>query len=74
MRLPATTTMTAVCAAVLGALAWAATAQQQQRTLRPVTDAMLQNPDAADWLSWRRTLNHWGYSPLNEINKRNVAQ
>ncbi len=49
-------------------------ASAQQRTLRPVTDAMLQNPDAADWLSWRRTLNHWGYSPLEQVNKRNVAQ
>ena len=46
----------------------------QPRALRPVTDAMLQNPDAADWLSWRRTLNHWGYSPLDQVNKRNVAQ
>ena len=40
----------------------------------PVTDKMLQNPDADDWLSWRRTLNGWGYSPLDEISKRNVAQ
>jgi alcohol dehydrogenase (cytochrome c) len=28
----------------------------------PVTDPMLQNPDPADWLMWRRTLNSWGYS------------
>jgi alcohol dehydrogenase (cytochrome c) len=46
----------------------------QERTLRPVTDAMLQNPEPGQWLSWRRTLNHWGYSPLAQINKRNVAQ
>ncbi|MGE0445389.1 MAG: pyrroloquinoline quinone-dependent dehydrogenase [Vicinamibacterales bacterium] len=38
----------------------------------PVTDQMLQNPDPADWLMWRRTLNHWGYSPLNQINRNNV--
>ena len=31
-----------------------------------VTDAMLQNPDPADWLNWRRTLDGWGYSPLDE--------
>ena len=24
---------------------------------------MLQDPDPADWLMWRRTLNHWGHSP-----------
>jgi alcohol dehydrogenase (cytochrome c) len=39
----------------------------------PVTDAMLQNPAPGDWLMWRRTLNGWGYSPLEQINKRNVA-
>ena len=39
----------------------------------PVTDKMLENPDPADWLMWRRTLNSWGYSPLNQINKANVA-
>ena len=33
----------------------------------PVTSPMLQNPDPADWLMWRRTLNSWGYSPLNQI-------
>jgi alcohol dehydrogenase (cytochrome c) len=38
----------------------------------PVTDQMLQNPDPADWLMWRRTLNSWGYSPLDQINKSNV--
>ncbi len=67
MRLKVTT----LCAALLGALTCTA-ALAQQRALRPVTDAMLQNPDPADWLSWRRTRNHWGYSPLTEVNKRNV--
>ncbi|MCW5697503.1 MAG: PQQ-binding-like beta-propeller repeat protein [Bauldia sp.] len=38
----------------------------------PVTDEMLQNPPAEDWLSWRATLNHWGYSPLDQINRDNV--
>ena len=38
----------------------------------PVTDATLQNPDPADWLMWRRTLNGWGYSPLDQITKENV--
>jgi alcohol dehydrogenase (cytochrome c) len=39
---------------------------------RPVTDAMLQDPPPADWLSFRRTLNAWGYSPLDQIAARNV--
>ncbi len=38
----------------------------------PVTDAMLEDPDPADWLHWRRTLDAWGYSPLNEINQENA--
>ena len=41
--------------------------------LRPVTDAMLANPDPADWLMWRRTLDSQGYSPLDRISKENVA-
>ena len=39
----------------------------------PVTDAMLQDPDPADWLMWRRTLDSWGYSPLDEIDRENVG-
>ena len=35
---------------------------------------MLENPDPADWLNWRRTLDGWGYSPLNQINTENVHQ
>ena len=38
----------------------------------PVTDAILQNPAADDWLMWRRTLNSWGYSPLDQIDRENV--
>ena len=33
---------------------------------------MLQNPDPADWLNWRRTLDGWGYSPLDDITTDNV--
>jgi alcohol dehydrogenase (cytochrome c) len=46
----------------------------QDREFRSVTDAMLLNPDPADWLNWRRTLDGWGYSPLNQINKQNVQE
>ena len=41
---------------------------------RPVTDHMLQQPPAADWLSWRRTLDGHGYSPLDQINRENVDE
>jgi alcohol dehydrogenase (cytochrome c) len=40
--------------------------------LTPVTDAMLRNPPAADWLQWRRTYDQHGFSPLTQINKQNV--
>src|SRR3954462_12227462 len=40
--------------------------------ITPVTDAMLQNPDPNEWLMWRRTLNGWGFSPLDQIKKSNV--
>jgi alcohol dehydrogenase (cytochrome c) len=49
-------------------------AQESARTFVPVTDAMLQKPDPANWLMWRRTLDSWGYSPLNQINRNNVSQ
>ncbi len=49
-------------------------AQDGARKFVPVTDAMLQRPDPANWLMWRRTLNSWGYSPLNQINRANVGQ
>ncbi len=42
-------------------------------TLTPVTDALLQDPPAADWPSWRRTLDNHGYSPLDEIDRDTVG-
>ena len=49
-------------------------AAAQDRDFTPVTDAMLQDPDPADWLNWRRTLDGWGYSPLDQITTDNVHQ
>ena len=46
---------------------------QPADTFVPVTDAMLQNPDPADWLMWRRTLDLWGHSPLATIDRGNVG-
>ena len=40
----------------------------------PVTDAMLQDPAPDDWLMWRRTLDGWGYSPLDQIDRENVGE
>ena len=39
----------------------------------PVTDEMLSSPSPNDWLSWRRTHDGLGFSPLSSIDKRNVG-
>src|ERR1700728_5330311 len=54
------------------ALAQAPQAANPAPGLTPVTDAMLRNPPASDWLMWRRTYDGYGYSPLDQINKSNV--
>ena len=46
---------------------------QSSNDFTPVTDAMLANPSPDDWLMWRRTLDGWGYSPLNQITRDNVG-
>lgn len=40
----------------------------------PVTAEHLSKPPDGDWLSWRRTLDGWGYSPLDEVNLRTVGR
>jgi alcohol dehydrogenase (cytochrome c) len=40
--------------------------------LTPVTGEMLRNPPPGDWLNWRRTYDGWAYSPLTQINRKNV--
>ncbi|HEY5665168.1 MAG TPA: PQQ-binding-like beta-propeller repeat protein [Gammaproteobacteria bacterium] len=47
---------------------------QANQDFEAVTDALIQNPSDGDWLSWRRTLNGWGFSPLDDINRRNVDE
>jgi len=42
------------------------------RTITPVTDTMLSNPPAGDWLTWRRTYDDMGFSALKQITKDNV--
>ncbi len=39
----------------------------------PVTDAMLRNPDPADWLMIRRDYKASSFSPLNQITTQNVG-
>jgi alcohol dehydrogenase (cytochrome c) len=60
-------------AACVAAGGWQIAAQEPSRPFVPVTDEMLQKPDPADWLMWRRTLDSQGFSPLSQINRSNVA-
>jgi PQQ-dependent dehydrogenase (methanol/ethanol family) len=68
----ASAVLTLTLAAQQGAPAPPAPAAAAAADFVPVTDRMLQNPDPADWLMWRRTLNTWGYSPLNQVTRNNV--
>ena len=47
--------------------------KDEEASFVPVTDAMLADPPAQDWLTWRRTADAWGYSPLDTITPENVA-
>src|SRR5262245_32415281 len=51
--------------------AWPA-ARNPLDTISPVTDAMLAKPADGDWLTWRRTYDDLGFSPLKQITKDNV--
>ncbi len=65
-----------VCVATLAVLtaAGGVSAQAPAEPFTPITDAVLQDPDPADWLMWRRTLDGWGYSPLDQITRDNVGE
>ena len=41
--------------------------------ITPVTDAKLINPPPGEWLTWRRTYDDLGFSPLKQIDKANVG-
>ena len=57
---------TASLAGGLASLVSLATLAQEAKPLLesyiPVTYAEIENPDPSEWLMWRRTQNHWGYS------------
>jgi alcohol dehydrogenase (cytochrome c) len=42
-------------------------------TMRPVTEAMLTRVADGEWLTWRRTYDAYGFSPLRKINRTNVG-
>jgi len=60
--------------AVLGAQSPPPAATGGGRPFVPVTDEMLWKPNPANWLSWRRTLDSSGFSPLDQIDRANVSR
>ena len=60
-------------AAAVAAVALPPPVGAQVESVDPVTDAELQDPSPDDWLMWRRTLDGWGYSPLEQIDRENVG-
>ena len=65
--------LTAVLALAACAAAPPALHAQDEAEFVPVTDAMLQAPSPGDWPMWRRTLDGWGYSPLDRIDRSNIG-
>jgi PQQ-dependent dehydrogenase (methanol/ethanol family) len=49
-------------------------AQQPGRNLVPLTEDNLKDPSANDWLMYNRTYDAQRFSPLQQINRSNVAQ
>ena len=64
----------ATALAVLLGGGFAGPAAAQVENYAPVTDDMLREPASSDWLSWRRTLDGQGHSPLDQITTENVDQ
>jgi len=52
---------------------WGLTVAGSLQHYVPVTDAMLTHPADGEWLMYRRTYQGWSYSPLKQINTRNVG-
>ena len=70
-RIPSS--LIAVAASVFAVPAIAQTAPKIT-DFKPVTEAVLENPDPGDWLMLSRTFDEQRFSPLKQINKDNVSQ
>jgi alcohol dehydrogenase (cytochrome c) len=61
-------------APAMGSPARGLTVTGEVKNFVPVTDEMLRNPAPGDWLMARRNYQAWSYSPLAEINRKNVKE
>jgi alcohol dehydrogenase (cytochrome c) len=50
------------------------TRENPLETISPVTEALLADPPAGEWLTWRRDYRATGFSPLDQIDAGNVAE
>ena len=73
-RKPSTRTPTLLYVVALCFLAPLEAQERVTDDFVPVTDAMLRDPDPADWLMVHRTYDHHAYSPLDQINRENVGK
>jgi alcohol dehydrogenase (cytochrome c) len=64
-----------IVAALAGVLVIQAGGVRAERVedFEPVTAKMLENPDPADWLMYSRTYDAQRFSPLDQIDRNNVA-
>ncbi len=69
LPVPAAAALAAGCIALTAQLMVA-----QRAAYATVTDARLVSPEPENWLSYRRTYDGWGFSPLTSITPANVNQ
>jgi PQQ-dependent dehydrogenase (methanol/ethanol family) len=74
MKRIASAALVLVVAVIFGATLPGAAQQPKERPFVPVSDEMLWKPNPSDWLSWRRTTDSHGFSPLKQVNRNNVNQ
>jgi alcohol dehydrogenase (cytochrome c) len=63
-----------IIAFAFGLLALSPAVFGQVKTFTPVTNETLAAPDPDDWLMYSRTYDAQRFSPLDQINRRNVGQ
>ena len=54
--------------------AGAARGQSQDQAWEPITEERLLSPEDGDWMSYRRTYDVTGFSPLDQINRDTVGE
>ena len=72
MRMQYKTALMTFAAGILGCFAAQGVAADEVSSYAPVTQQRLENPEAGNWLLYRRTYDGHGFSPLRQINTDSV--